>query len=255
MRALPHQRGSPRPPLLARATAWLLDPPAAVRTADSDARPRLALAPEPAEPPEPPSSRRPIVAVLGLAPRAGASTIARALAARLAALDLGGAAVLHTPEPPRTALPAPAASRLARAVAAAGLDGVRAAGRLCLLPASEPLAPIAAQRAAPLVADVAHGMPADGAVALSDHVVLVCPADLEPALALAVEAALRGDGHAVTVVLNRVVGEPPGELAHALAVPEARLAAQLTVACRDPRGALGAVAAELAERSVEEAGR
>jgi hypothetical protein len=36
-------------------------------------------------------------------------------------------------------------------------------------------------------------------------------------------------------------------------VPEARLAAQLTAACREPRGPLGAVAAELAERSLAEA--
>jgi hypothetical protein len=193
-----------------------------------------------------------VVAVVALAPRAGASTIARALAGRLAGLDPGGAAVLFTASPPRGGIASAAASRLASHVAEAGCDGARAAGRLCLVPAGEPLAPVAAPRRAPLVVDVGHGAPSETAVALVDHVVLVCPPDVEPALALAVETSLREGDHFVSLVLSRVLGKPPPDLEHALPVPESRLAAQLTAACREPRGPLAPVAAELAERSLAE---
>jgi hypothetical protein len=223
-------------------------PPGSVPSGGS--RPPLALAPSAVSAPEP---SPPVVAVVGLAPGAGASTVARAVAARLADEDPCGAAILVTPDPPRTGLATAAASRLARTLADHGTDGPRATGRLCLVDASEPLAPIAAQRSAPLVADIAHGAPTEGAVALAHHVVLVCAPDVEPALTSAVESALRGAGHSVSLVLNRVVGEPPPGLEHALEVPESRLAAQLTLACREPRGALAAVAVELAERSLEEA--
>ena len=256
LRAIARERREPEPPpplrpnapLLARLVAWLVDPPPPAPAAA--APPRLALAPAEPAPPDPP---RPVVAVLGLAPRAGASTIARALATRLAACDPAGAAVLHSPAVPRAAPPSPSAKRLARGLAVAGIEGAQAAGRLVAVPASEPLAPVAALRVAPLVADVGHGIPAEGVVALSDHVVLVCPPDVEPALCLAVESALRGDGHAVTPLLNRALSEPGEELSHAVVVPEARLAAQLTFACREPRGELGAAIAELAGRSLMEA--
>jgi hypothetical protein len=92
-------------------------------------------------------------------------------------------------------------------------------------------------------------------VALADHVVLVGTPEVEPALATAVEAALREAGHAVSLVLARAIAEPPPRLAHALVVPESRLAAQLTLAGRGPRGALAAPIAELAERSLEHARR
>jgi hypothetical protein len=171
-------------------------------------------------------------------------------------------------------------------------------GRLAVVPAGEPLAPIAARREAPLVADIGHGAPSETAVALADHVVLVAPPDLEPALAAAVEESLRAAGRGVSLVVARIAADPPGglargpgveglargpgveelardelarglgiddlardELAHApgveglaraLAVPESPLAARLTLACREPRGALAPVAAELAERCLAE---
>ena len=233
-----------------RAVAWLLHPPPAAPV--PAAPPRLGLAPVGRPPPDPP---RPVVAVLGLAPRAGASTIARALAARLAAEDPAGASILHTPDPPRAVPAGSAATRLARGLAASGVHDVRAAGRMAVVRGSEPLAPVAALRAAPLAADVGHGTPAEGAVALSDHVVLVVPPGVEPALCLAVESALRAAGHAVTLVLNRSLSEPPEEIAHAVPIPESRLAAQLMLACRAPRGELGHAIAELAERSLAEARR
>jgi hypothetical protein len=247
MSALPHgSRPGPRSPLVARATAWLLDPPL------RDRPPPLAIAPAAVPPLEPP---RPLAAVVGLAPRAGTSTIARALAARLAALDPSGAAILLTPDPPRAPVATPAAIRLARALAALGIEHARAAGRLCLVPESEPLAALARKRSAPLVADIGHGTPAEGNTALADQVVLVCPPDVEPALASAVEAALRAGDHAVALVVNRATEEPPEALAHALLVAESRLSAQLTLACREPWGALAGIAAELAARATAEARR
>jgi hypothetical protein len=239
----PHRSASS---LLARTVAWLLHPPPPARAPTAPAR----LAPVGPLPPEPPF---PVVAVLGLARRAGASTIARALAARLAAEDPAGVAILHTPDPPRGAPPAASATRLARGLAAAGTHGVRAVGRLAVIRGSEPLAPVVTLRAAPLVADVGHGIPAEGVVALADQVVLVCPPALEPALCLAVETALRADGHSVTPLVNRALSEPGEALAHAVVVPDSRLAAQLTLACRDPRGELGRAIAEVAERSLQEA--
>jgi hypothetical protein len=268
----PERRRPPVQALMARAVAWLVEP-AAPDGGRSWAPPLAPGPPEPAPPgatrlepvppqpasPEPtaphPDPPRPLVAVLGLAPGAGATTIARAVAARLAAFDPLRAAILHTAHSP-WAVPASApAARLARTLVAAGIGPPRAAGRLCVLDAGEPLAPLAASRPAPVVADLAHGQPADGAIALADHVVLVAPPDVEPALASAVVTSLRANGVSASTVLNRATGDPPPDLGHALAVPESRLAAQLTLACREFRGPVAAVAAELAERSLAEVWR
>jgi hypothetical protein len=274
--AWPERGRAPLGALMTRAASWLIAPPEAAEPAwPPCARPSEPVAgpawappgsgaadpsvwperPTAAHGPPDPAPPRPVVAVLGLAPRAGTSTVARAVAARLAAFDPGRAAVLHTSDIPRAGVPTAAAARLARALAAGGSDAPRATGRLCVVPADEPLAPLAASRPAPVVADLAHGRPAEGAVVLADHVVLVAPAGVEPALAGAVETSLRAAGASLSMVLARVTGEPPPELARALVVPESRLAAQLTLGCREPRGVLGAVAAELAERSLAEVWR
>jgi hypothetical protein len=258
-------RAAPLQALVGRASAFVLRPPDAPRSPDAfeEARgsphvpsagssrdgPRLSVVPALPPAPEP---LRPLVAVLGLAPRSGASTLARSLAARLAGLDPGGAALLFSADIPRAGLACASAGRLARLVAEAGCEGARAAGRLCVVPAGEPLAPWAAKRVAPVVADVRHGTPSEAAVALADHVVLVAAADVEPALAGAVASSLRAGAHSISLVVSRVLAEPPPELAYALTVPESRLAAQLSLACREPRGALAPVAAELAERSLAE---
>jgi hypothetical protein len=242
--AWPERRRPPLGTLLSRAGAWLVEPAA------PPTPPRAAqAAPPDVDPP------RPVVAVLGLAPRAGASTIARAVAASLAAFDPARAAVLHTAHPPRGVPASAAAARLSRSLEAAGCDSPRPAGRLCVVAFEEPLAPLAASRAAPIVADLRHGEPADGAIALSDHVVLVGSAEVEPALAGAVATSLRESGVSASTVLNRVLGDRPPGLDHALVVPESRVAAQLTLACREPRGALAAVATELAERALAEVWR
>ena len=231
--------------LLERVTSYVLRPPETLEAA----RPHLALV----EPdPQGPDFPRPVVAVIGLAARAGTSTLARALAARLAGLDPARAAILATADPPRAGVAGRAATGLAGWLSDAGSDGVRAIGRLAIVAGDEPLAPRAADRDAPVVADVSHGAPSEPAVALADHVVLVASPDVEPALALTVEGSLRAAGRGVSLVIARSVEEPPPELGHGLTVPESRLAAQLTLACREPAGALAPTAVELAERCLAE---
>ena len=245
MSAWPERRGpaAPLQALVARAAALVLEP------ADGAGGAALASALDEPDPP------RPVVAVVGLAHRAGTSTVARAVAARLASADRERAAILVTGDPPRAGLATPAAARLARALEEMTDLRGRALGRLCVVDAEEPLAAIAGARAAPLVADVQHGASPDAAVALADHVVLVAPPDVEPSLAGAVETALRTGGRGVSLVLSRVVEQPEAGLERALVVPEARLAARLTLSGREVRGPLGEAAWELSERALAEVWR
>src|SRR5439155_13138424 len=138
-----------------------------------------------AAPPPPP---RPVVAVRGLSRRCGASTVARGLAAALAAGDpRGTAAVAGSFGASGVKLATPGAVRVARELAALGCDGVRAAGRLCLIPDTEPLPPVVSERVCSLVVEVPASSPPGEGVGLADHVVLVASATIEPALAAAVE--------------------------------------------------------------------
>jgi hypothetical protein len=235
---------------LARAEAWLLEPPA----------PRA-----PAPPIEPP--RRPVVVVRGLARGGGASTVARALAATLARGDPAGAAVVVGGPPgagPRIA--APAAVRAARQLDGLGCQAARATGRVCVLSDGEPLAAVAAARAWPVVVDVAHASPPAEGLGHADLAVIVTSPAVEAALAVAVESSLVAAGHRVEVVVNRVDwrepadGEPAGSRASgALGAPleigESRFAAQLALACREARGPFAKPIAELAERCRAAAGR
>jgi hypothetical protein len=249
------RRAAPLASLIERAAAFLVEP-ADPSDRPGAGHPPLRLVADHGDPVERAVPYRgplaPMVAVLALAPRAGASTIARALAGYLARVDGNGAAVLSTADPPRAGIAGRAAARLARDFADTGFEGFRAVGRACIAPAAEPLAELAAHRQEPLIADLGHSAPTEAAVALADHVVLVVPPDIEPALATTVEASLRADERSLSLVVNRALGDPPPELGHALVVPEARLPAQLASACRDPRGPLREVATELAERSLAE---
>jgi hypothetical protein len=223
--------------VLARAQAWLLEPPA----------PGGAESVVPPETPPP----RPVVAVRGLARGCGASTVARALATVLARDDPAGASVLAGAAArggPRLALPA--AVRLARSLGELGCDGARAAGRVCLLPEGEPLPVVAARRPCPLVIDVSHSSPPGEALGLADYVVLVGSPEVERSLAVAVESSLARAGHVVDLALTRVedLDAAAAELPAALLVGESRLAAQVALACREPRGPFAAPIAELAER-------
>lgn len=225
---------------LARAEAWVLDPP-------QPRAPRPPVAPPP----------RPIVAVRGLARGCGASTVARALAAALARDDVAGAAViLGGPVGAGPRIAAPAALRLARALADEGWDGVRASGRVCLVGDGDPLALAPIAQTCPVVVDVAHASPPAEGLGCADVVVLVASPAVEPALATAVEASLVVAGHRVEVVANRVQagdgdldGAPPSVgLGPPLTIAESRLAAQLALACREPRGPFAEPIAELADR-------
>jgi hypothetical protein len=220
--------------VLARAEAWLLEPPSA------------GGAPQAPTPPP-----RPVVVVRGLARGCGASSIARALAASLARGDPCGVAVVVGGPPgggPRIA--APPAVRMARTLAATGCEATRASGRVCLVADEGPLA-LAVERAdAPVVVDVAHTSPPAEGLGHADVVVLVGSPAVEESLIDAVEASLASAGHMVEIVVNRVAPDdlPRSAAPGRLLVGESRLAAQLALTCREPRGPFATPIAELAER-------
>ena len=225
MTAWPEQRrgGSFAAAVAARAEAWLFDPaPARPAHTERELPPRA------------------VVAVVGLGPRCGSTTVARALAVELARRDASGAAIVSTASlPAAPALATAAARRLARAL------GSRALGRLALVPEGDPaLTQLARDRGAPLVLDVAHGTPPEVALALADQAVLVASPAVEPALAelAAVTLAVRP-----LVVLNRALEDGGWRRAPDAAVPETRVGARLALAGRDPIGPLAAAASLLAD--------
>jgi hypothetical protein len=220
---------------LAQAEAWLiepLDPSCPAR--EPPAEPRLS----------------PVVAVAGLAPRCGATAIARGLAVKLAARDRAGAAVVTAAAGRTVRGPAmPAAARLARALTVSAPGRARATGRLCLVQSADHGALAAVTRPlAPLVIDLGRGAQPAAAAPVADRVVLVASPDVEPALAGVLARSLARIGAETVIVLNRAPAET-GRWADApLVVPESRLGAQLSAAGHEPHGELGAAIAELAER-------
>jgi hypothetical protein len=199
-------------------------------------------------PPDGAPPSRPVVAVLALAPRCGTSTVARWLAAALAGRDPDGAAILATSAPRGPgALRTPAAARAARALVARAIEPVRASGRLCLVDASQSPLSIAATYLAPLVIDVGHGEPADAALSVADHVLLVAAPRVEPALAEVVSQRLASDGPPPTVILNRAVEADNWDGRADVVLPESRLAARRAYAGREARGPIGGIVAALAE--------
>jgi hypothetical protein len=239
MNAWPHERrggGGFLAIAVARAERWLLEPP--------PPRPHAA---------EPAPDVRPVVAVIGLAPRCGATTIARALAVELAQRDRSGAALASAKaRGPAPALATAAARRLARGLPR---EVATAAGRLCLLDPDDPaIRELAYSRPAPLVLDVEHGRPPQGPVALADSSVLVAGPEVEPSLADVVAASLTRGGVVPPVVLNRAV--EPGRWTDrgVLTIGESRLGARLALAGRDPTPGLAGPIAELADQLMGEAG-
>ena len=231
---------------LARAHAFLLEPPT-----DRPAAPAFQ------------PGRPPVVVVRGLARGCGASAVARALTAVLARDDPAGAAVLvGGPSGFGPRLASPPALRLARMLAASGCDAVRASGRVCLVADLHPGAAESLAHACPLVIDVGHASPPAEGLGHADVAVLVASPVVEPALVAAVEASLTAAGHRVEVVANRVDPADAGRerredpaarralrfAGAPLAIAESRLAAQLALACREPRGPFAVPIAELAER-------
>jgi hypothetical protein len=195
---------------------------------------------------------RAVIAVVGLAPRCGASTVARGLGAELAARDAAGAAIVSTRRAPAAGtLRTPSAGRLARSLSALGLGPVRACGRICLLPAAaEQAAAATARRLAPIVLDVPYGTPPAPSAALADHVVLVRTPSVEPALAEVVATSLESDGREPPlIVVNRARDGDEDDPRTGILLPEAAGSAHLALAGYQATGALGSALAALAARS------
>ena len=211
---------------------------------------------EPIEPGEvfehtrPVPGERAVVAVMGLGAGCGATVVARALGAELAARDHGGACVV-TAAASRgaVALGLPAAGRLARSLT--GVPGIstRACGRLCLADCSDKaaLAGTVLYRA-PLVLDIEESHEAPIAAALADSVVLVAAPRVEPALAAVMAESLGRIGTEPVTVLNRASGVDSRWLGRAgYVLPDSRVGAQLAVAGREPRGEFGRSITALAD--------
>lgn len=221
--------------LLRRAGEWLVEPaehgaPAPTRT--------LAMVPPPSYP---------LVGVVGLARRCGATTIARALAAELASRN-GGAAVVASPARPAVVAlgsSAPAA-RLAESLAQLGER--RAAGRLCLATCADAdvLATVT-REVAPAVMEVEPGCPALEAARVLDRILLVASPALEPALAAAVAETIAAVAEPPIVAVNRATDHGPWLVNADVLVPDSRVGARLALSGREPRGWLGKAVEQLAD--------
>jgi hypothetical protein len=198
-----------------------------------------------------PLHRRPVIAVFGLARRCGATVIARALAAELAARDSGGtAAVCCDATPAVVPVATHAASRLATHAASQlarvleDLPGVipGPVGRLCIVGAGGFAGLVDAGRLvdtarhhAPVVIDAGSEAVGGAPVSLADRTVIVTTRDIEPALARVASECVARVGAAPVVVLNRAPHDQPG----LFALPNSALGARLALGGREARGELG----------------
>lgn len=247
-------------PATARPRRPVRRPPAARGPAASRTGGRRALAtaaaavesfflepvgPPPAADSSEPLEQRPVVCVFGLARGCGATTVARALAAELAARDpAGAAAVACDARPAGIPLATPAATRLARALDEVPGANPRAIGRLCLVDGAEPIRLAGtARRHAPLVIDAGAAGLGGGAASVADRTILVTTASVEPALARVGAECVARAGPAPIVVLNRAPHDQPG----AFALPSSPLGARLASGGREARGDLGRAVATLAD--------
>jgi hypothetical protein len=241
---------------LATAGAWFVEPVEPV------AQPPVGV----------PARPRRVVAVFGLAPGCGATVVARALAAELAARDASGtAAVACEARTSGIPLATQAASRLARALEDLPGAATRAVGRLCLIEGADQVTLADSSRqVAPLVLDAGSASLGGAPASLADRTVLVAVPAVEPALAKVAAECLARVGADSIIVLNRVrgdgyrargesAGEIDGEHAPApcdpsftesefLRLPDSRLGAQLALGGREARGELGRAVATLADR-------
>jgi hypothetical protein len=215
-----------------------------------------------------PLHRRPVIAVFGLARRCGATVIARALAAELAARDSAGAAAVWCDATPAgvplathaaSRLATHAASRLARVLE--DLPGVipGPVGRLCLVGAGRSAGLVDAGRSAglvdtgrlvdtarhhaPVVIDAGSEAVGGAPVSLADRTVIVTTRDVEPALARVASDCVARIGAAPVVVLNRAPHDQPG----LFALPNSPLGARLALGGREARGELGRAIGELVD--------
>ena len=197
---------------------------------------------------------RPVVAVAGLVRGSGATTVARAVGAELAAREPDGATIVTSSSVRVGGIPlgTPAAARLARAAARSTDLEARAVGRLSVVAASAPpeLQDLVefARAVAPLVIDVGDPAEASFVASLADAVVVVAVPSSEPALAEVVIDSLRRVGPGPVIALNRHVEEEdegPWRDRHAATLPESRLGARLATSGREAGGDLGRAVAGL----------
>ena len=232
---------------LARAASWLVEPPAD-EAAHPGAEPTVgsftARSRKKAErgtelrlvPPRP--IERPLIAVVGLAPGCGATTLARALAAILARRDHSGTAIVASSQTQvGSSLSTRAAARLAARVDA------HAVGRLCLARAED-------ADSLPRVAPVVLDLPRDRTAAASKAglTILIAPGESEPALAELAARTLK----AVTVVTQND-DRPRWDGRAFLMLPHSRLGARLAAAGWEPFGALRAAVEHLSDACEEAA--
>jgi hypothetical protein len=203
------------------------------------------VAPPPAYDAAEPLEQRPVVCVFGLARGCGATVVARALAAELAARDpSGAAAVCCEARPGGIPLATHAAARLAGLLEDVPGAAPRALGRLCLVGAADPLRLTdTARHHAPLVIDAGSEALGGAPATIADCAVIVTRQDIEPALARVGAECVARVGPAPIVVLNRAPHHQPG----AFALPNSPVGARLALGGREARGELGRAIAELAD--------
>jgi hypothetical protein len=189
----------------------------------------------------------PVVVVVGVTAGCGVTTVAWGLAAALSARDPAGTAVV-TGVPRRTSLASAGARRLARALRPLVAGDVGAAGRVCVVASEDPLHVAEAARGlAPVVLDAGLAADAGAAVSLGDHVVLVAPGRVEPALPAVVARSLSRFGPAPVCAVSRADPEPWSER-DVIVLPDSRFAARRARKGAVVRGALGEALEELAAR-------
>src|SRR3954469_10645028 len=173
-----------RPVALAASRGFLATAAAAVESFFID-----SAAAEPAAESARPVELRAVVSVFGLAQGCGATVVARALAAELAARDPAGAAlVCSDARPAGIPLATHSAMRLPRVLEDVPRAAPREIGRVCLAGAdpgrADPRKLVAtARHHAPVVIDAGSEALGGELAAIADRVVVVAPRDVEPALA------------------------------------------------------------------------
>ncbi|MBA2764760.1 MAG: hypothetical protein H0U42_08785 [Thermoleophilaceae bacterium] len=173
-----------------------------------------------------------VVAVIGLAPGCGTTTVARLLALVLARGSDSDAAVVVSDERPGRRGSLGPGGRLARRL---GVTSARGCGRLAVVPADGLRGAVDQSRGrAPVVVDVDYGANWAVAASLAHLCVVIAGADSDSALVALVADELTALGAAPLVALNRVES---GSTADVL-LPEAALAARLVRAGMRPTGPL-----------------
>jgi hypothetical protein len=192
----------------------------------------------------------PVVAIVSAAPRSGATTVARLLAAELASRGSGAAVVTSPATGRRLAPPSRAAMRLSTALS--GAAEVQACGRLCCAAIdarADDAAPIerlvgAARYLAPVILDLPPDGAAAAGAALADRVAVVASASAEPALLAAVVTILGGEP---LKVVNRIAAPVGWEGRADILIPDSRLGGRAAAMGARAVGAAGTAIAGLAD--------